>query len=122
MISKGLQLSTGHHVNNHSPKKSPTCCICPAAQIQLWHAEHIRGALELDARLKVVKSDPAIAQILGLSASDVNRKLLGRCVCPHTPVMSCTKCKVSAYKLAPHAVKNLVGGVATVPGVAAGDF
>lgn len=36
------------------------------------------GALELDAKLKVVKSDPAVGQMLGLAASDLNRKLLSK--------------------------------------------
>lgn len=60
------------------PFAAPLPSFCPSPQVQLWNVEHMCGALELDAKLKVVKSDPAVGQMLGLAASDLNRKLLSK--------------------------------------------
>jgi hypothetical protein len=49
-------------------------------QVQLWCAEQVQGSLEIDSPLKVFKSDPAVGQMLGLAASEVNRKMLSKCV------------------------------------------
>lgn len=48
-------------------------------QVQLWSVEQLRAVLEVDGRLKVTKANPAACQMLGLSASTVQRKLLSRC-------------------------------------------
>lgn len=47
-------------------------------QVHLWNVEHLQGTVELDARLKVAKVDPAVGQMLGLAGAELNRKQLGK--------------------------------------------
>lgn len=49
--------------------------------------EHMRAVLELDERLKVVKADPTVGQMLGLlSTTEMRGQYIYKCVsrCPNT--------------------------------------
>lgn len=61
-------------------------------QVQLMVTEHMRAVLELDERLKVVKADPTVGQMLGLlSTTEMQGQYIYKCVsrCPNPKPRTC---------------------------------
>lgn len=60
----------------HQPSAAPVAC---GVQVELASAEFVTGCLELDERLKVVKPDPAVSQMMGVtSVSEMRGKPLNK--------------------------------------------
>lgn len=67
------------------------CIFACWVQVQLMVTEHMRAVLELDERLKVVKADPVVGQMLGLmSTNEMRGQYVYKCVlrCPNPKTSS----------------------------------